>query len=411
MDHAQEIRRRAAALRDETASTLSEIVKIPSTSGEEEAVITRLGGICRDAGFDRVWIDGLGNLVAEIGEGERILAFDAHIDTVDTGELSQWEHPPFSGLIRDGWVHGRGTVDQKGGAAAMISAGRILKSLGYGEKWRLVFTFTIMEEDCDGLCWKYLIEEEKLVPEFVVITEPTGCNLYRGPRGRMEIEGVFKGVSAHGSAPERGDNAVYKAGEAVLQISRLTENLRTDSFLGKGTVAVTQIASSSPSLCAIPDSCMFHLDRRLTWGESKESALSEVLEACGNQVELLVPYYERPSYRGKCFSQEKYFPTWKTPDDHPLCRAGADTFQRLFGAAPLLGKWTFSTNGVAICGEHRIPTIGFGPGDEVYAHAPDEKIPIDHLERASAFYALLSYCLPPETASGKDNTQAARRKK
>jgi putative selenium metabolism hydrolase len=402
MDKVQEIRRLAAAGREETARTLSEIVQIPSLSGEEAAVIARLETLCRQAGFDRVRVDGLGSLVAEIGSGERTLAFDAHIDTVDTGELSQWEHPPFSGLIRDGWVHGRGTVDQKGGAAAMIAAGRILKRLDYRGPWRLVFTFTIMEEDCDGLCWKYLIEEEKLVPDVAVITEPTGCNLFRGHRGRMEIEGVFKGVSAHGSAPERGENAVYKAGEAVLQVSRLNKNLRADDFLGKGTVAVTKIASSSPSLCAIPDSCMFHLDRRLTWGETKESALQEVIAACGHEVELIVPYYERPSYRGKRYSQEKYFPTWKTAENHPLCRSGAEAFRRLVGTDPEIGKWTFSTNGVAICGEHRVPTIGFGPGEEVYAHAPNEKIPIEHLERASAFYALLSYCLPG--AGGSDNT-------
>jgi putative selenium metabolism hydrolase len=401
MEIAREISRLAAAGRQDSAETLAEIVKIPSLSGEEAAVIARLEGICRQAGFDRVRVDGLGSLVAEIGTGDHTLAFDAHVDTVDTGELAQWEDPPFSGLIRDGYVHGRGTVDQKGGAAAMIGAGRILKRLGYAGPWRLVFTFTVMEEDCDGLCWKYLIEEEKLVPEAAVITEPTNCSLYRGHRGRMEIEGVFKGVSAHGSAPERGDNAVYKAGEAVLQVCRLNERLRTDSFLGKGTVAVTQIASSSPSLCAIPDSCMFHLDRRLTWGESKESALAEVLEACGREAEIIVPYYERPSYRGTLFSQEKYFPTWKIPPDHPLCRAGAEACRRLFGADPAIGKWTFSTNGVAICGEHGIPAIGFGPGEESYAHAPNEKIPIADLERASAFYALLPYCLPSgEWAAG-----------
>jgi putative selenium metabolism hydrolase len=401
MEIAAEIKRLADAGRDETARTLSDIVQIPSLSGEEGPVIARLEQLCREAGFDRVRVDGLGNLVAEMGAGEHTLAIDAHIDTVDTGELSQWEDPPFSGLIRDGWVHGRGTVDQKGGAAAMIGAARILKQTGYSGPWRLVFTFTVMEEDCDGLCWKYLIEEEKLVPDLAVITEPTGCRLYRGHRGRMEIEGVFKGVSAHGSAPERGENAVYKAGEAVLQVCRLNEALRDDSFLGKGTVAVTQIASSSPSLCAIPDSCMFHLDRRLTWGETRESALEEVLEACGREVELIVPYYDRPSYRGTRFSQEKYFPTWKIDAGHPLCLAGIEACRLLFGEAPETGKWTFSTNGVAICGEHRIPAIGFGPGEESFAHAPNEKIPVDHLERASAFYALLPYCLPSPPGGGE----------
>ena len=397
------IREKAGLYRDQTARILSELVRTPSLSGREGEVIRLLEGMLAQAGFEEIRTDGLGNLIARIGSGDKILAFDAHIDTVDTGDTAQWEQDPFSGVIEGGWVHGRGAADQKGGAAAMVTAGRILRETAYAGLYTLFFTFTVMEEDCDGLCWKYLIEEEKLVPDLAVITEPTGCRLYRGHRGRMEIEGVFKGVSAHGSAPERGENAVYKAGEAVLQVSRLNEALRVDSFLGKGTVAVTQIASSSPSLCAIPDSCMFHLDRRLTWGETRESALEEVLEACGREVELIVPYYDRPSYRGTRFSQEKYFPTWKIDAGHPLCLAGMEACRLLFGEAPEIGKWTFSTNGVAICGEHRIPAIGFGPGEEAFAHAPNEKIPLDHLERASAFYALLPYCLPPlmgEAAGG-----------
>lgn len=393
MNTTEQIKEKAAEYRDYTAENLSRIVQIPSLSGEEEAVIARLKTMLEEAGFDDVRIDGLGNLIGRVGYGPKTLAIDAHIDTVDTGDLAQWETDPFSGLVRGGLVLGRGTVDQKGGAASMITGGRILKEMGYDGEYSVYFTFTIMEEDCDGLCWKYLIEAEKLVPDCVVITEPTNLGLYRGHRGRMEMEVHFSGRSAHGSAPERGDNAIYKGCRAGLAIEALHQRLKTDPFLGKGSIAVTYIASQSPSLCAIPDGCMMHLDRRLTWGETLESAVQEVTAAIGEDARVIVPVYDRPSYRGTVFAQDKYFPTWKLAEDHPFVQAGAKTAALVLDEAPRVDKWVFSTNAVAICGRHGIPCIGFGPGNEVLAHAPNEHIPVDHLQQASAFYALLPFVL------------------
>jgi putative selenium metabolism hydrolase len=255
-----------------------------------------------------------------------------------------------------------------------------------------------MEEDCDGLCWNYLIEREGLVPEYAVITEPTNLGLYLGQRGRVEFEMDVRGVSAHGSAPERGDNAIYRAAETALRVRELHPNLRSDPFLGQGSVAVTMIRSRSPSLCAIPDRCTIYLDRRLTWGETKASAAAELEAIADPQATVHIPLYERPSYKGTVYGQEKYFPTWKTAADHPLVSAGVEAYALLFGDRPRVDKWTFSTNGVAICGKHHIPCIGFGPGNEVYAHAPNEAVPIEHLAKAAAFYALLPYVLGGEVA-------------
>jgi len=387
------IRQRAEQYRDYTSSNLSEIVGIRSLSGEEREVIEKIKSLLESADFDEVKIDGLGNLIGRVGNGEKILAIDAHIDTVDTGDINQWEFDPFSGEIKDGFVLGRGSVDQKGGAASMITAGKILKELGYDGLFTVYFTFTIMEEDCDGMCWNYIIEKEGLIPDFAILTEPTNLGIYRGHRGRMEMEVYFRGISAHASAPERGDNAIYKASRAALEIEKLNYRLRNDDFLGKGSVVATLIESKSPSLCAIPDHCRIHLDRRLTWGETRESAIEEVREVIGNEAVIEVPIYNRASYKGTLYKQEKYFPTWKIPEDHYLVKVASQAYELLFREVPRIGKWTFSTNGVAICGKHGIPTIGFGPGNEVYAHAPNEKIPIDHLVKASAFYALMPYIL------------------
>ncbi len=384
----------ASKYADYTAENLSKLVRIKSMSLGEKAVAEELRRQMLEAGFDEARIDGLGNVVGRIGNGKKILAFDGHIDTVDVGNAANWTFDPFSGDIRDDFVHGRGTVDQKGGPASFVTAGRILKELGFDRDYTILFTGSVIEEDCDGLCWKYLVEEEKVKPDFVVITEPTNLNIYRGHRGRMEIEVSFKGVSSHGSAPERGKNAIYMASKACLEIEKLNERLTSDPFLGKGSVTISEIVSGSPSLCAVADYARIHLDRRLTWGETKESAVADIREIVREMdAEIEVLRYEETSYTGLRYGMEKYYPTWKIEENHPLVQAGESAFQGLFGKAPLVDKWTFSTNGVTINGYYGIPCIGFGPGNEVLAHAPNEKVPVSDLVAASAFYAALAYTI------------------
>jgi putative selenium metabolism hydrolase len=296
------------------------------------------------------------------------------------------------GEIKDGFVHGRGTVDQEGGPAAFVTSGRILKELGFDKDLTIYFVGSVMEEDCDGLCWKYIVEEEKIRPHFVVSTEPTNLNIYRGHRGRMEIHVHFYGVSSHGSAPERGKNAIYMASRAALEIEKLNENLKYDEFLGRGSVTISEIISGSPSLCAVADYARIHLDRRLTWGETKESAIKEIEELVkGMNAKVEVLDYSETAYTGLKYGMEKYYPTWKMPEDHEVVQTGVKAYKELYGNEPKVDKWTFSTNGIMTCGTYGIPTIGFGPGNEVLAHAPNEKVPVSDLVIASAFYASYAY--------------------
>ncbi|MBI2341663.1 MAG: YgeY family selenium metabolism-linked hydrolase, partial [Deltaproteobacteria bacterium] len=224
----------------------------------------------------------------------------------------------------------------------------------------------------------------------VVLTEPTSLNIYRGHRGRMEIEVSVTGVSCHGSAPERGDNAIYKMAPIVKGIEKLNERLKNDEFLGNGTVVVSQISSVGPSQCAVPDKCSIYLDRRLTWGETEQSAVSELREIVlesGIKAEITVPEYRNAAYTGKIYPTKKYYPTWKIEENHPIVARAEKVYGELFSAKPKTDKWTFSTNGVAIMGMHQIPCIGFGPGNEEQAHAPNEWTPVEHLVKAAAFYA------------------------
>ncbi len=383
---------KAETYREELTRFLGDLVSIKSFSAGEREVVERIRKEMEKVGFDEVRIDGLGNILGRIGSGKRVIAMDAHIDTVEVGNEKLWKVDPFGGVVSDGVIYGRGASDQKAGMAAMVYGARIMKEEGLLGDFTLYVTGTVMEEDCDGLCWRYIIKEDGIRPDYVVITEPTNLNIYRGHRGRMELQVRTSGLSCHASAPERGINAIYKMGRIIAEIERLNERLTEDSFLGKGTIAVTQIFFKSPSQNAVADECTIQLDRRLTAGETKETVireLQEVIQMTGEEAEIVELLYERPSYTGIVYPVEKYFPTWVMEEDSEIVQKTANTYREVFGEEPFVDKWTFSTNGIATAGVFSIPTIGFGPANEIFAHSPDDQCPVDHLVRAAAMYALL----------------------
>ncbi|WP_418390139.1 YgeY family selenium metabolism-linked hydrolase [[Clostridium] scindens] len=415
---------------------LRDIVKYPGESCGEKAHIDRIAEEMRKLDFDKVEIDPQGNVLGYMGTGKTLIGYDAHIDTVGIGNIDNWEFDPYEGFESETEIGGRGTSDQCGGIVSAVYGAKIMKDLGLlDDTYRVVVTGTVQEEDCDGLCWQYIINEDGVKPEFVVSTEPTDGGIYRGQRGRMEIRVDVKGVSCHGSAPERGDNAIYKMADILQEIRALNENDADEKtsikglvkmldekynpewkearFLGQGTVTVSQIFYTSPSRCAVADSCAVSLDRRMTAGETWESCLNEIralpsVQKYGDDVEVSMYNYDRPSYTGCVYPIECYFPTWVIPQDHKVTKALEAAYKGLYGDKrlgneetapsrinrPLTDKWTFSTNGVSIMGRNGIPCIGFGPGAEAQAHAPNEKTWKDDLVRCAAVYAALPamYC-------------------
>ncbi len=374
---------------------LRDMIKIPSESCGEKEVVLRIKEEMEKVGFDSVEIDEMGNVIGRIGNGSRIIAFDAHIDTVGIGLKSNWKFDPYEGYETETEIGGRGASDQEGGMAAMVYAGKIMKEHNLVPKdVTVLMTGTVQEEDCDGLCWQYLIKEKKIRPDFVVSTEPTDGKLYRGHRGRMEIKVEVKGISSHGSAPERGQNAIFDMGRILADLENLHLRLKTDDFLGKGSLTVSEIFYSSPSRCAVADGCTISIDRRLTAGEDADLALGQIRElpsvnAIRDRVTVSMYKYERPSYTGLVYPTDCYFPTWVIPEDHVLCRSSVESYKSLFNEEPCLDKWTFSTNGVSIMGMFGIPVIGFGPGKEKEAHSPNEKTWKADLVRCCAFYSAL----------------------
>jgi putative selenium metabolism hydrolase len=389
---AKEINTQADSFRHEIIQFLREIIAIPSLTGEEGPIIERLKSEMEKIGYDEVRVDPLGNLLGRMGEGENVIAIDGHCDTVDVGNPDLWEVEPFKGDFRDGIVYGRGASDQKGGLAAAIYAGKILRTIGLPENITLWVVASIMEEDLEGLCWQYIVKEDKIKPGAVILTEPSSLTIAYGQRGRMEIEVRTEGMSCHGSAPERGINAIYKMAPIIQEIEELNSRLPAAPPLGKGSITITDIRSTAPSLCAVADSAAIHLDRRLTQGETEESALDEIkslLTVKTTEAKVSLLKYKRKSYTGLIYPSRAYFPLWIMEKSHPLIQTAMEAYYAQFLKQPVVDKWIFSTNGVATKGMFDIPTIGFGPGNEVHAHSPTDQIQVEDLVKALAFYASL----------------------
>ncbi|HOL63661.1 MAG TPA: YgeY family selenium metabolism-linked hydrolase [Elusimicrobiales bacterium] len=368
------------------------MVKTPSFSCQEGKLVDLIKKEMIKCKFDKVKIDKMGNILGFIGNGKKKIMIDAHIDTVGVGDPKAWKIDPFKGVFKNNTIYGRGATDQKLSMVSMVYAGKIIKELGLAKDYTYIAVGSVQEEDCDGLPILHIIQKEKIKPDYVILTEPTNLSVYRGHRGRMEIKVVVKGKSCHASAPERGDNAVFKMSHIVQEITELNERLKDDKFLGKGTVAVTYMECKTPSLNAVPDEATIYLDRRLTVGEDKKLAISQIqnlpsVKKYRAKVEML--YYEAKSWTGLKVSQEKYFPTWVMKEEHPLVQAAIKAAFVSLGKKPIVDKWVFSTNGVASCGRLKIPTIGFGPSNEIYAHSINEQMPVDHLLKAASFYACI----------------------
>ena len=444
------IKKAAQDYRPAMAKFLRDMIAIPSESCQEEGVVRRIAQEMESLGYDKVEFDKLGNVIGWMGTGDRIIALDSHIDTVGIGNIENWEADPYQGYETDEVIYGRGGSDQEGGMAAATYGARIMKDLDLiPQGYRIMVVGSVQEEDCDGMCWQSIVNEYFNGPEdarnqveFVISTEPTDGGIYRGHRGRMEIRVDVKGVSCHGSAPERGDNAIYKMADIIADVRALNNNGCDEStdikglvkmldpkynpehfedarFLGRGTCTVSQIFYTSPSRCAVADSCAISIDRRMTAGETWESCLDEIrnlpaAKKYGDDVKVSMYMYDRPSWTGEVYETEAYFPTWINKETAPHVKALVDAHKAMFGderigcepsmdkrtGRPLCDKWTFSTNCVSIQGRYGIPCVGFGPGAESQAHAPNEVTYKDDLVTAAAMYVAALNLYDPSKADG-----------
>ncbi|MCL4237867.1 MAG: YgeY family selenium metabolism-linked hydrolase [Anaerolineae bacterium] len=396
---AESIRTNVANQQDAILSFFREIVAIPSVMGQIRDVGVRVAQEMERLGFEDIRFDRMGNVLGRVGNGPRILLYDSHLDTVDVGDPSAWKWDPFQGKVEDGVFYARGAGDEKQSTPGMIYGMALARDLGFLDGFTLYY-FGNMEEDCDGIASNVLVEVEGLRPDFVVIGEPTRMQVYRGHKGRVELKVVAKGRSIHAASNQLGDNAIYKMLPVIAGIRDLNDQLHTDPFLGQGRITVSKIECQTPSLNAVPDECTIYIDRRLTFGESKEQAVAQVQalippeHADAIRVEILD--YDTPSYTGYQYLVEKYFPAWAIEEEHPLVQAGLAACQLLWNQTSPAGKWDFSTNGIYWNGKAGIPSIGFAAGDEKTAHGNLDQVLLEDVVRATEFYTLLPALLNDE---------------
>ncbi len=398
----EEVKLKVDQYRGKIIQFMLDIVAIPSMDSQIGDVGNRIAEEMRNLGYDEVRFDVMGNIFGRIGTGEKTIIFDSHIDTVGIGDPNAWEWDPFTGKIEDGVLYGRGACDEKGSTPGMVYGLAIARDLGLLEGWT-VYYFGNMEEWCDGIAPNSFVEvDPKVRPDFVVIGEPTKMNVYRGHKGRLEFKVTAKGRSAHAASNHLGDNAIYKLLPIIKGISELEPKLGNHAFLGNGKITVSDMLVKTPSINAVPDEAVIFIDRRMTFGETKEKVVSEVQalipEKDKDSITIEELFYDEPSYTGFVFKVDKYFPAWSLEQDHPLVQAGQETRSLIGLQETPSGKWDFSTNGIYWAGKAGIPSIGFGPGDEVTAHTTHDSVKLDDVVKATEFYALISAILRQKIA-------------
>ena len=383
------IRARVAEHHDDILAFFREIVAIPSMNSQIREVGERCEAEMRKLGFDEIWWDKMGNVVGRIGNGDTILLYDTHIDTVGIGDPAEWQWDPFEGKVEDGVLYARGACDEKGSTPGMIYGLAIAKELGLLDGIT-AYVFGNMEEWNDGSAPHAFVQTEGIKPDYVVIGEPTKMNVYRGQKGRVEFKVVAKGKSAHAANNYLGDNAIYKLLPIIETLKGLEPQFKNDAFLGEGRITVTDIHVQTPSINAVPDEAIAYVDRRLTFGEEPQDELRRLKDIVGERsdIDVSILMYDEPSYTGFVFPLEKIYPAWAFPEDHPLVQAGVETGKAL-GWPTTTGKWDFSTNGIYWAGKAGIPCIGFAPGDELHAHTVQDQVVLEEVVQATEWYALL----------------------
>lgn len=388
-DKIQKINELVEENRETIIQFLRAICAIPSMESQIKDVGDRIADEMKKLGFEKVWYDKMGNIVGQIGNGPKKLLYDSHIDTVGIGDPDEWEWDPFEGKIEDGVFFARGACDEKGSTPGMIYGLAFAHQLGLLDGFTAYY-FGNMEEWNDGSAPHAFVVTEDIKPDFVVIGEPTKMQVYRGHKGRVEMKVVAKGKSAHAASNFLGDNAIYKVLPLIETISNMQDQLGDHEFLGPGRITVTDMDVVTPSINAVPNEVTVYIDRRITWGETPEFVLQQIKDIFGERddmkAEILV--YNDPSYTGFVFELDKVYPAWLFEDDHPFVQAGVKTLEAL-GGNTVTGKWDFSTNGIYWAGQAGIPSIGFGPGNEIHAHTVLDQVPLEDVVQSTAFYALL----------------------
>jgi putative selenium metabolism hydrolase len=379
---------------DQCVELLREIISIPSPSGEERNVAEFLAAKMREYGYTTAAVDGLRNALGTIkgSGGGRSLLLNGHIDHVPVGQMPD----PYSGRVMDGSVfgedgdviYGRAASDMKGAVAAMILAGRLLIDLGIDLKGDLKVA-AVAQEEVGGAGTMSSIVDSQFLADVVLIGEATNMQLALGHRGSMKFGVVVRGRSCHASAPERGVNALYKAVDLIQRIRNdLVPQLPDHPVYGRVSLVVTQIEVSPKASNVVPDVCRFWIDCRNNSDYPAERLYSDLNSIIG-EMRRGDPDLEAVVVPTPLINERRSFSGFYTdPDRNPVVREATEAIKEIYHK-PSLGIWTFATDG-RIYSRLGIPVIGFGPGEERFAHTQDDHVKVRDFLDTVKVYAWLA---------------------
>ena len=388
--------------RDDMIAFARKIISLPSVTGEEGDVAKAITDEMRKLGYDDVIVDTTGNVIGIIkgsGGGEHIL-YNCHMDQVDPGNLDAWEYPPFDAVEAGGYIHGRGASDTKGAIATQVYAAAAVKRLGLPHKGDIIVTAVVEEEPGDMWGMRRMYDEVLATYPgriaLLVLGEATALNVYLGHRGKVEIELTVRGKVAHSSAPWRGVNAVYAMQPIIKAIESLDTVLPKHDVLTRSSIAITNITCSPGWLSTVPDKCTIRIDRRFLPHEDSNSIQKELEEIIrnaglnpGDNAEVVFVGYSHTSYTGVQETLPLYKPAFLTPQNEPHVEATVAALQAI-GQKPEFHTWDFGTDGAWLATQCNIPTIGYAPCEEQYAHTPIDRVSIDLMEKSFAGYVAIS---------------------
>lgn len=362
----------AAIEQDALIEACQKVVQIESLTSEEENVARFVAEQMRTQEFDKVEIDRNGNVIGTVfgdGSGPSVMV-NGHIDHVPVGAMQN----AFSGALVDAsrWgeegtaIFGRGSCDMKCNVIAAVHAVGALKRAGLRPGGDVIVVADV-EEETDSPNGVKSVIQGGLRADFGISVESTRGQVYLGHRGKLEFEVKLIGRTSHASEPSNGINAIYLSTAFIDQLQRYAEGLKHDDLLGPATVAITGMHSSPDNGTAVvPDLVTMRVDRRYVRGESPAGCQAEFEEILRST---------NPNGDGTEWTVEliNHYPLMYTPEDSPVARAAIIAADDVDGATPRISAWRFGVNGTFM-NEAGIPTIGLGPGDEKWAHTPEEHI-------------------------------------
>jgi len=363
----------------------ADLIRIPGLPGHEGDVARRVREEMEALGLDDIRVDGAGNVIGVArGRGDAPAALlNCHLDVVAEGDHDEWEVPPFSGDIRDGFLHGRGAMDIKGPLALQTYAAAAMMGEAPGD---VIVAHTVLEER-GGLGMKHLLEFGAVQPGVVVIGEATHGDVCIGHRGRAEIEVAITGLAGHASVPARAHNALDLLGDVLAGIRDLAGDQPSDPILGQSSLISTMVDVLPESRNVIPDSAVVTIDWRILPGSDDQSLMDQVHQAVSSRMpstpdgltwEVRMATELQRTYTGLIEERNLLTPGFLMSADDPMILAAAEAVGRRSGDGPAtIRPWQFATDGGWSCGVHGIPTVGFAPGEERFAHTNRERLDVE----------------------------------